>query len=704
MKKSRLVVYLLLVGFMALPARAARPPFTLSNLSVEGEIIGENVTFTMRFVADIEKKGVEIPLVDGHVAYLDDTFPSRTELRRDGSLLLLRFDRTGRQDVSFRFASLPVHDGDWRQTGFRIPQATVRKLDMRFDRPDLKVEFPGALRVSRGGENKDQARATAFLGASEVFSVRWKTQVRALDADLVVACAANTIASASVGALHLDNVFHYEVVQGGLKRLELTLPEDINVTRVSGEDILEWHIEPGAGARDRLVVDLNQVHESGYLLRVECDRVLPPFPMEIDLPVITPNEVIRNSGFLAIGTDSAVKLLVRNATGLTQIDRSAFWSVPGEKEGDRALPARSVYVYQYANLPYRLRLSAEDIVTAFSCEERLVLSLSDREIGLDATVELDVRDAPAREVLVETDPNWTVANVSGANVSDYTVYERDGTRLVTVFFREAVLGRGLFAVRLERTLPSEAREFSVPTFRVRDAGAERGFVVLTAEKGTRLLPGINSGLRPVQTGSLPIRLPDAQRAFRFKTGDWQLALQIEDTAPSVHTEIFHLVSLGEGALYGSCSITYSIDGAPVRTLTLVIPETYGHVELVGRDIRNWSQDGEIWTVVMQEKSSATIPCLVTYDQPFQVEGDEIMVGRIARWEPTVRPGYVAVAGEASLGDTGRVERDPALMSIDRARSRRPTAVDKCPGAADRTDTSVRRMRRPWMYTAIPSMT
>ena len=62
---------------------------------------------------------------------------------------------------------------------------------------------------------------------------------------------------------------------------------------------------------------------------------------------------------------------------------------------------------QYANMPFTLNLSADDIVTAYTVEERMVLTVEDNDLTFDTDIELDVRDAPAREVIIETSPEWS---------------------------------------------------------------------------------------------------------------------------------------------------------------------------------------------------------------------------------------------------------------------------------------------------------
>lgn len=652
----------------------AQESVVASGLALEGEIEGENIVFTLTLDAEVKARKAVLPLVVGDVAYLDGTLPRGSELVREGAKYLLKLSRTHKESVMFRFASRPTKAGDWRTTKFSIPVANVRKVSVLCDRDDLEIRFPGALDVKRQKTEAGKMRVTAFLGIAGAFEVRWKPEVKKLDAELVVACEANTIATANVGALKIDTVLTYRVIQGMLERLEMELP-DVNVTQVLGEDIQDWDIDLSDKNRPRLVVMLSRPKEDVYRLQVESELILPEFPCAFDLPVFAPRDVIRTSGFLMIGTDSAVKLQVKKAAGLTQVDQASFPTVVLDAESGRrrATPSRSVYAYQYANTPYTLALNADDIVTSYAADNRLVLSFADNELVLDASIELSVKDAPAREIRIETDPDpsWTITSVSGRHVSEADTDVRtetlpDGTkqRLIYVPFRPAVDGTTLINVRMERTLGANASSFHSPRFSVLGSKSQRGYLVVAAEQGIRLKTETFSGMREVHTASAPMRVPGAQEAFRFKAGDWQIEMGVDRTKPAVSTELFHLVSLGEGVLYYSAAITYHISGAPVQEFQVRVPAEFENVELAGADIEGWTREKDICMVRLQSRIMGDYTLLVTHDGQFDYDSAVIAVGGIETVGSENEVGYMAIASSASLNPSESRGLPDSLIPID----------------------------------------
>lgn len=675
MKKLIPMLVVLLAAVAFAYGADERPGSYVSQLSLDGEIEGENITFTLQMEVDIQKRGTTLPLVAGDVAYLEGELPKKSELLRDGNTYSLKFNRAGKRSILFRFASRPIKEGDWRRTRFEIPAAGIRQLSVLCDRGDLELRFPGALDVKRETTPGGMLLATAFLGVAGQFEVGWKPEVRKLDAELVVTCDANTVATASVGALRLDTILTYRVIQGRLEALTLGLP-NVNVTQVRGDNIQDWRIDRTDPGKPRLVVILSRPSEDSYRLQVESELVLAEFPCDFELPVFAPRNAIRSSGFVMIGTDSAIKMQIRKAAGVTQVDQESFPRVSFMEGAQRALPGRGLYAYQYASTPYTIELTADDIVTSFTADDRIVLELAENELALSAAFDIDIKDAPAREMTIEvTDAaEWVVTSVNGRHVveADVDIREEDGRRLIVVPFANAVSATVLINVRMERPIQKDTPSFTVPRFKAVGAKSERGYFVAAAEQGVRLNPEGVEGIREVHIDSAPMRVNGAQHAFRFREPGWTLAMSIQRAAAAVHSEVFHLVSIGEGVAYHSVAITYHIGGSPVQEFVLTVPEDIQAVEFTGADIEGWTRDAGNCTVRLQERVTGDYTLLVTYDRQFDDEGADIDIGKVTTHGAASEVGYIAVASSLSL-DVSEAKPLPLSSVIQVERGEVPSA-------------------------------
>ena len=162
-------------------------------------------------------------------------------------------------------------------------------------------------------------------------------------------------------------------------------------------------------------------------------------------------------------------------------------------------------------------------------------------------------------------------------------------------------------------------------------------------------------------------MEDAQQAFRFKEPQWTISLGIERTQPSIHSEVFHLVSLGEGVVYCSAAVTYHIGGAPVQDFKVTIPRTIETIEFTGADIEGWTRDGDVCTVRLQAKIMGDYTLLVTWDRQYNFyEGAEVSVGEVETVGTDSEVGYMAIASAASVKPPEPKDKLPAsIIAIDR---------------------------------------
>jgi len=677
-KMTALAVALMLGG---VTAGAAEKRIKVTDLGVKGRIDGENITFTIDFTVDAQVRRPEIALAAGDLV-LDPSTPtaptrSGRAFRYDPSTRTYymswpgrRFGRS-RMTESVTFACRPrvLEDSAWREATFTVPASNCRELELVCDRTDLEVRFPGAMKLER--EVKDDVLTVkALLGPGRPFAVRWKPTVQKLAAKLVMGAEANTIVRAGTGALRVDTLFVFTVSQGEMKALEFDVPKALSVTQVRGASIQDWHIDEVEGTQ-RLAVALTRTVTSQYAIQVSAEMALGNFPVEADLPVVEPLGVIRAGGALAVGTDSALKVVLEEPRGLAQVDARAFPRIVLDREHPRPLPRANAFFYTYATSPYHVRLRVEDIVPSYDATERVVVNVREDDLYVEADVELDVRDAPLRTLVLAVDKGLVVAKVEGAQVADHVTRDAGDLQEVEVRFTQPVLGRTLIKLRLELGQTPLGTRQSIGSITVRGAKSERGYVAVAAERGVDLdapEPSEESGLRKVHTGSVPMRVPGAQIAYRFREGGWTLEFIAKKKPASILSEAFHLISIGEGLAYGSVAVSYHVSGAPVDEFRFRIPKELKNVEFVCRDLLQARPearpDDDLWTVELRRKITGDYNILVTYTQPYGATGS-ILVGGVELSGVATQNGYVCVASALDLKLAPEGVADDALSAVDR---------------------------------------
>ena len=654
MNTFRCLSFLLIL--LATSAASSAAAAHWNGFALDGAVTGDNAAFVLRLDLKDLARGESIEVVRGAVAVFSSELPSGVALVRKDDALCLALapggSRTRSGRVLVRFAARTTVSNDWRCAGFALPVLPVRRVTITADQPNLKIDIPRAANSETRRDPEGRPTTDANLALTPDFAVLWKPEIRQADSELVATCDIHTVASASPGTLRVDTIFSYRVAQGQLAELLFDVP-DVNIVSVTGADIQDWRIDRTDPVRPRLRVQLARPRRDDYRLGVVCERPLAAFPCQADIPVLVPVNVIRAGGSLLLGTDSAVKLQVADSTGLTQIDPSAFPRANAvESTVPRHVPTRGLFSWQYAAVPYAIKLAADNVASAIHADINLLLNVANGVAVAEASIQLDIRDAPAREIriAIPADPRWSVIAVAGRQFSESDVDTRATAtgREIVIPLRTPVEGQALVTVRLEASLAALGDHFAVPTFAVADARALRGTLVAAAEQGIRLSPRTPVELNDIHTASAPFKAEGAQLAYRFRDAAWSLGIQIEYAKSAIHSEVFHLVSIGPGVVYVSAAVSGHVSGAPVQTLRFHVPTSIPVIDVTGVGIESWSRSNDVCTVRLANRVLGDFTVLLSYDHPVAYDNAEITVGEIETLDTASELGFIAIATSAPL--------------------------------------------------------
>ncbi|MGB2806161.1 MAG: hypothetical protein WBC22_00345 [Sedimentisphaerales bacterium] len=626
----------------------------IAEVQITSRIDGRQLALSLNFEAVTKRAHRRMLLIQGD-AVLEKIDQVQTDYMLDynqpNKAYHVAWPRAGRHRINAAFVTKSEADPNslWRQTSLQVPFGRVRRIQLASDRPDLEVQLPGAMRVQRQIE-QGQLIISAILGPSQPLVVRWKPQVTLADAKLVLSSQANSIVDVRAGLLHIDALFDFQVAQGKIETLTFAVPDGLSITSVDGAYIRNWAIRDANEGLRNLVVELSRPQEKDYRLRIRAEAGIDKLPAEVEVPVIEPTGGIRASGHLVIGTDSALQLVVEESPGLTQIDAAVFPRVQAGGPQNRPIPKNKAFYYTYAGRHYRLRLSVDDIVPSYDVAGRFVVKIKEDDLVVDAELELDVRDAAIRQLEVVVPASMVVVSVDGNQVEDYHLSEMQEANEVTTVrtvFARPVIGRTLIYLRLELGHGPLGQKQTIPALQVTGAKTHRGYVVVATEAGIELDDPLVENLREVHTASVPLRVAQAQFAYRFREADWNLSLTAQSKPTGIRAEVFHLQSIGEALAYGSAVINYIITGSPVDELRFSLPKSFENVEFVGSDVRRWTRQNDLWVVKLTRKVLGDYNIAVTYTQQYGPDRP-IQLGSLHCQDVQTQTGYVVVTSHLDL--------------------------------------------------------
>lgn len=594
---------------------------TLDRFQLVGDLSATFADFTLSATARVRNpNGASLELLSGAVAMQEWTAADGWRLRFEDGKFHADFSKPGEYRVRIRFGAAVQVTNGWSRVRFGVASAALSPIRLRGLAEGTELEFRDAARPEWV-----EREYAGFLPASGRVQLGWRPAVAAAEGRLFYSTEAVHLVSVSPGLLRQSSQVQVKVMQGELSGVVLDMEGEGEITRVQGAQVLAWSVEAASAGRPRrLIVRFNQPQRDRTLMQIQWQHPLGAFPQTFTLPRIQAADAARSSGWVRIVNEGAVRLEVVEALGLTQISPEQF-DPPEVAKETLATQASQVFAYRYAGPGHRLRVQADNILPEIGVSEVLVYRLGESELAIDAEFEIEVREAPLRELTVSLPKGYSVARVQAAGLADYFVSETpDGslTKLRLVY-ATPVQGRQVLSLRWERNQPFAGDRWVLPRVEVEKAKSVRGHVGVAVDAGFRVTPGVTSGLTEISPAFFPKKMGGLQYALRISEATWEATLGVERLAQSIQADVFHLFSVGEGIAYGSSLINYAVSGAPVGLLRVELSGEYFNVEFTGKNIRGWQRTDRGYEVQLHTPASGSYALLATYERPFKTSGETL---------------------------------------------------------------------------------
>lgn len=643
--------------------RQVPPPasVTLTDFKLIGNLTGDRAAFTLTAVANVENaKGGSVELLSGMLALTEVGPHPKWELRATPGRYVAEFERSGRFPITLKFNAAVKPNAGWNTVDFRVANSALQPVVLQGLAADTLFEFAGAARTERVGSN-----FVSHLPPGGGVQLSWKEARKEEEGKLFYAAEMWSQVGVSPGLVRQIALLDFKVMQGELGRVSLLLRGDGEVTRVAGDQVLAWNVERVPDSPDRrLVVQLNQPQKDSFALQVQLQTPLGAFPQTTEAIRLQPEGATRFAGYFRIVNEGAVRLEVTQANGLSQISPEQFPETDATKAALRVTGGQR-FAYRFSSADYVLRVQADQIQPELTVSEVLTYHHGQNELAIEGELELDVREAPLRELLLRVPKGYAVARISASGMSDYFLREpaNETDAELRLVYGQPVSGRQVVQLRIERNKPLGETNWILPRIEVARTKSVRGSVGVSADAGFRLAPERTQALTEIATAFFPRKLANLQSAFRLSEPAWQATLRVERLPQTVQADAFHLFSIGEGVAYGSSVINYVISGAPLAALHVELSDEYGNIEFTGKDIRNWQKTTNGYLVQLHSPVAGAYTLLATYERPFKSQGETLAFTGARPVDAQSESGHTLVISAYQF-QVKPVDLSPGLLALE----------------------------------------
>jgi hypothetical protein len=641
---------LLSCGVMAEPA--ALPDSVTQTIRVEDKFALATAKIRWQAV-----KGQTLPLLSEPAVLTHVSYPARSlELVAGPAGSIYSQQLVARAggvfDIEVQYQA-PVAN-DKTESGFTlpVPYGLINQLNLTVVDLDVDVLSPQAVSIhcDHAGSN---TLAALVLSPAQA-SIAWRPRRRDVKREKPVFYAeVSQLYVPLAGVIEGAHYVSIRPAQGELGELILNAPPGATITDVSaaGSLVSLWRFDPDTG---KLRVTLNPAQSRPFVVLVRSQIAAGPLPFEQSAGLVTVENAAGQIGLAGIATGSEVQLDTVTPHALSPINLEDF---PGDAlaalQGQIPdLTLRRAFRYSDTNASVALRAAAVEPDVRVETDDTLSLG-EDRAVLAD-NFTVDITRAGIFELSFLMPAGFDVESISSPVLSQWTELKTEAGRVITLHLSGKTQGRQSFALTLAGPGVKTARDWKMPQVVLREAGKQRGALLIVPEQGMRLQVAAREGYTQLDPQKSGVRQKGVL-GFRVLQVPATLALDIEQVDPWIQVTSLQHAAISEAQVKVTANLQYQIENTGLKAFRVLIPTNAEGVRFEGDQVADFlptpgaATNGlQAWEVKLRRRFIGQYLLQVAYQIPLPGQAAETTLRSVEAADVNLQRGFVTVQSDPRL--------------------------------------------------------
>ncbi|HZM03336.1 MAG TPA: hypothetical protein VFC44_09945, partial [Candidatus Saccharimonadales bacterium] len=631
---------------------AALPDSVTQSIRVEGHVA--LATAKIRWQAS---KGQRLPLISKPAILTHILYPARSVELLAGSSgstysQQLAARANGMFDIEVQYQT-PVVDNK-SESGFTlsVPYGLINQLNLTLVNLEVDVLSPQAASIhcAQVGSN---TVAALVLSPAEA-SVSWRPRRREVKREKPVFYAEiSQLYVPMAGVIEGAHFVSIRPAHGELDELILDVPPGATVTDVSaaGSLVSLWRFDPDAG---KLRVTLNPPQSRSFAILVRSQIAAGALPFEQTAALISVENAAGQIGLAGLATSGEVQLETITPHALSPINLEDFPSdtvaaLQGQIPG---LALRRAFRYADTNASVTLRAVAVEPDVRIETDDTLSLG-EDRTVLAD-NFTANITRAGIFELSFLMPPGFDVESISSPVLSQWTELKTPAGRVITLHFSGKTQGEQSFALTLTGPGVKTARAWKVPQVVLREAGKQRGSLLIVPEQGMRLQVASREGYTQLDPQKSGVRQKGVL-GFRVLQVPAKLALDIEQVDPWIQVTSLQHAAISEAQVKVTANLQYQIENTGLKAFRVLIPANAESVRFQGEQLADYLQTPtavanglRTWEVKLRRRVIGQYLLQVAYQIGLPSQAAQTSLRSVEASGVNVQRGFVTVQSDPRL--------------------------------------------------------
>ncbi|MCD6049784.1 MAG: hypothetical protein K0Q55_1187 [Verrucomicrobia bacterium] len=663
-----------LLFFSALSVNAAAPPATIPGTVLPDAAVAESVIQDIRVeekfafaTAKIRWHAVKnqtLPLLYDPAVLTQVNYPTNGLTLVQGTVNGKRVHQlmaqaAGTYDIEVQYQ---IHVGLKNSvSGFELPtqHGLINRITLTLPELDVDVESPGAVSVQRDASNTKATVAQLVLVPMANPWIGWKPRSRDVKKEKAVFYVETFQLFTPVAGV-IEGVHRVEVrtAQGELSELVLTVPTGATITDVLDATtgvktsmVSLWRFDPDTR---QLRVGLTPAQSRPFALIVRSQVATGPLPFEQSAGLLRVNGAAGQLGSVGIATGSEVQLDDVKTEALSPINLEDFPAHVLQPLRAQVAGLTLRRAFRSADAQGTVTLKASPVEPDVRVETQETLSLGEDRTVLAVNAAMVVTRAGIFRVSFVLPAGLDVESITGDAISHWTELKADEGRIITLHLKGKTEGQTKFNVNLTGPGTKAAKGVTVPRVTFREAGKQRGQLVIVPEQGMRLQVATRDGLTQLDPQKSGIRQKGVL-VFRLLQPQWALGLDIEQVDAWVQVTGLQHVTLTEAQVKVAANLQYQIENTGLKALRLRVPVNAEGVRFRGEQVADFlvvpgsvTNGWQTWEVKLHRRIIGKYMLQAGWQTPVAEKATNVVVQGIQAADANLQRGFVTVQSSGRL--------------------------------------------------------
>lgn len=624
----------LLKSYMHRPNGAATPPdAVITESHFDGTVEKDVVRITAKFDITVlrESGWARLPLNFGDIAVGKVTSEenAKTLLRgvAKGKYELL-LNGAGPHAVTIELLAAVSTSPENRSFKMDCPPVGISELSLTIPEPDQSIEItPLQVLLPVDEQDAEQTVVKASLGATDRFEVRWNPEAGSKPVmDLLTSVTNQASVRIEAGLIQSTTSLTWEVLRGELTEVTFNAPKDasiIDVVSPAGR-MRSWKAIPIGDTHQQIQIELLTPVTDRFQLNVQTERTSEGDTFQLlgkaedgELQGIHADGVVRESGQIAITTDSSLTTVVKSQTGVKRIDSTP---TKGKTTNQQA--------WEFSGTTGALVIQTNPVAPRLLVRQNARVILDNDELKLSTRLTYSVERAGVFRLNLEYPKSLTIDTVRADGMSEFNI-DKDSGKL-TLSLSQKRLGKINVDITAHQAFDANAEdaETAIPSIVPQDVEREDGQLALYAPQflNVATIDDKLSGLFPAESSTA--RVGRAVRVSSWKHTQRPLALVVKTTPrpAQVAATIATTASIDPDVVKVTSLLKFDVRNAGIDSYRVAVPETIANAVrfrslnsnhiIQQRNKAEAAEDGWVtWTLVLQDEVTGTVQLAADWDVP-----------------------------------------------------------------------------------------